>query len=577
MHFSPKMVVKSFPLFASLLVLLVILGVMYIANGDGIPVVPHDQLDIEVLCYKLAAEHPTHAFYTEFMGGQESSAAPVSCLIILLFYLLFPAATAFAANLVCVMIMAYVSMYASLRLLGVRDSLAAISSFLFGMLPFYSVYGLSSMGGGLVLCAVLLCSKESGRHFALAILLCVLYASYSSFVWAGFAVCAFLFSIALYYAIRRNWGLCKKVGALLVVLAAAYVLFYFDLFVSLLEQSGISHRSEYVLAAQQTDISATFDFFLSGHYHSVSNHRYLVFFDIGALIVGFVYSRQRTRKDTPELHKLTMWVCLGLCTAFGIALFRTLFLSEAVVAWRSMLPGSLGSFQFDRIYWLYPCVWYITSGLAFELMVRVGGIRKLAAFSWLLILFVTVVTLHTSAKDNVVVMNAEAMIMGKSSSQITWAQFYANDLFEDIKEDINEIDDNKRVISVGLHPGVALYNGLSTVDGYSVNYPVAYKHEFSKIIDDELNKSEVLHSYFWEWGNRCYAFSHELGKRYLFSKDSGILLRDFSMNVDAMREMGVGYIVSAVPISNHDKYGLGLVGQYCSDESYYELFLYHIT
>ena len=89
---------------------------------------------------------------------------------------------------------------------------------------------------------------------------------------------------------------------------------------------------------------------------------------------------------------------------------------------------------------------------------------------------------------------------------------------------------------------------MATLDGYSTGYPLSYKHEFANIIEGELDKSEALHDYFWDWGNRCYAFSHELGRNYLIPKDSGLSIKDFSMDVEALKRMGGGYIISAVPI-----------------------------
>lgn len=148
--FSVKKLFRACPFFMCILIVLIILGIMYVVNGDQIPVVPHDQLDDQVLCYKMAVNHLGAVYYPEFMGGQELSSAPVSIPGMVVFYLLFPAVTAFAVNLAYIMITAYVSLYACLRLLKVRDSLSAFTSFAFAMLPFYSVYGLSSMGVPLV-------------------------------------------------------------------------------------------------------------------------------------------------------------------------------------------------------------------------------------------------------------------------------------------------------------------------------------------------------------------------------------------------------------------------------------------
>ncbi len=575
MRMRIRQLLRSYLFFACGLISLLILGALYIVNGDQIPVVPHDQLDDQVLCYKMAVDHLGAAYYPEFMGGQESLSAPVSIPGMMLFYLLFPAVTAFATNLACVMIMAYVSLYACLRLLKVRDSLSALIGLAFAMLPFYSVYGLSSMGVPLVLCALLLCLRRE-KLFA-PILLCLLYAIFSSLVWVGFAVCFCLLIITVFYAMRRDWTKCYRVGLLLVVLVVTYIVCNFDLLFSNLNPTVAGHRLEFVFVPQPLSLDELGDHFFQGYYHCVSNHYYLAIFDIAVIACIGIYLVANMNQNT-GIRELFSQVVMGVAVAFAISLFWLVYLSEIGVAFRSLLPESLRTFQFDRFNWLLPCIWYITTGLAFELVIRIGTGRRTVILSWLVVFIAIALTLNISMRENVTVLNAKSMITGKESSQITWAGFYAEDLFDEIKADIEKVDfeGDARTISVGLHPSVALYNGLSTVDGYSVSYPLAYKYAFSRIIEDELDKSESLYSYFWDWGSRCYAFSHELGRCYVFPKDSGISLKDFSMNVNAMKEMGASYVISGVPIEDVAEHGLELIGEYCTDESYYKLWLYRI-
>lgn len=575
MTFSLKRVVKTYPFFICGFIPLIALGALYIANGDHIPVVVHDQLDGEVLCYKMAADHLGSTFYPEFMGGQAAITLPLSIPGMFIFYLLFPPAMAFAVNLACVIIVAYASLYASLHMLEVRDSVAAFTGMMFALLPFYSVYSIAVMGMPLLLCALLVCFREGKMLFP--ILAFLLYAAFSSLVWVGFAVCFILLLITAYFAVRRNWKNSLRGGVLLLALAGAYVAFNIDLLTSALAPSVVGHRSEFVFAVSTLSLEELSDHFFQGHYHCVSNHYYLAVFDIAAVIFGGVYLANHLNQNDGGIRRLFLQVVAGLLVALIIALFWLFYLSEIGSAFRSYLPESLRTLQLERFNWLYPCVWYVTSGLAFELIVRIGAARGTTILSWLALLFVLALTLNISAKGNVVLLNAKEMITGRDSSQITWTEFYAEDLFEEIKADMDGLGENQRVLSVGLHPSVALYNGLSTIDGYSVNYPLSYKHAFAQIIEGELEKSDSLYTYFWDWGSRCYAFSHELGRQYVFPKDSGISLKEFSMNTGAMKEMGADYVISAVPIERASEHGLELVGEYRTEESYYELWLYRIA
>jgi hypothetical protein len=75
-----------------------------------------------------------------------------------------------------------------------------------------------------------------------------------------------------------------------------------------------------------------------------------------------------------------------------------------------------------------------------------------------------------------------------------------------LKKGVGKPIQDYRVVSIGLHPAVAQYNGLYTLDTYNNFYPLSYKHQFLNIIAPELNKNKSLKSYFDLWGGRCYIF-----------------------------------------------------------------------
>ena len=74
----------------------------------------------------------------------------------------------------------------------------------------------------------------------------------------------------------------------------------------------------------------------------------------------------------------------------------------------------------------------------------------------------------------------------------TFKEFYSEASFMKIKDLIDRPVDSYKVISVGLHPAVAQYNGFNTLDGYFANYPLEYKHEFRKIIENELLSNKFI-------------------------------------------------------------------------------------
>src|SRR5699024_10753747 len=132
------------------------------------------------------------------------------------------------------------------------------------------------------------------------------------------------------------------------------------------------------------------------------------------------------------------------------------------------------------------------------------------------------------------------------SGYLSWNDFYATDMFSEIIDYIGKDTSTYKVGSVGLYPSIALYNGFYCIDGYSNNYSLEYKHEFRKIIAEELEKDDDLKTYFDEWGNRCYLFSSEIPFQYYFTKNSKMEIEDWDVNINQLKNMGCDYILSAI-------------------------------
>jgi hypothetical protein len=143
-----------------------------------------------------------------------------------------------------------------------------------------------------------------------------------------------------------------------------------------------------------------------------------------------------------------------------------------------------------------------------------------------------------------------------------------------IKDVIDRPIGSYKVISVGLHPAVAQYNGLYTLDGYFANYSLKYKHEFRKVIRNELNRDESLKNYFDNWGSRCYAFSSELGKYFISNKRDSI--QDLAYDFKHLKTMGGEYIISVAPINESINTEIELMERINYDASYWDVFLYKI-
>lgn len=161
---------------------------------------------------------------------------------------------------------------------------------------------------------------------------------------------------------------------------------------------------------------------------------------------------------------------------------------------------------------------------------------------------------------------------------MTWSQFYAEDLFRQVEELIGRPKEEYRVVSLGIYPAAAAYNGFYCLDAYSNNYDIEYKHEFRKAIEGELAKSEYLTEWFDDWGNRCYIVLAETNNYFTFEKRWSPVSRDVDLNWEQLRLMGCEYVISASYIANAGDMGLELLNQepIQSQDSWYRLFVYRL-
>jgi hypothetical protein len=121
------------------------------------------------------------------------------------------------------------------------------------------------------------------------------------------------------------------------------------------------------------------------------------------------------------------------------------------------------------------------------------------------------------------------------------------------------------------------------LDGYFYNYPLAYKHQFRRLIAGELEKSPLLASYYDNFGSRFYIFSSEvtnarLGAADLLTKERvnryDFHIENLSFDTPVFKEMGGKYLFSAVKVGNSAEIGLRLVRTFARQDSPWQIYLY---
>lgn len=552
--------------------------------GEQSVFVYHDQMDGEVLCYLYQAKYLfTDSSIPELMNGVGKTALTAPAPLLILFYKIFPPFVAFVVSQYFVMLLGFVGMYLLLTKWQVRPLISCMCGVLFAYLPLIPVYGLSMYGVPLVIWAFfnLTDEEKSVLKTAGSFCLIVLFGLASSLVLSGFAVLAVIFLLGLCLKNARK-NLKYWIGFILLLLV--YLLCNQSLFAQLLGlgEGYVSHKEELV-ASSAPFFHTFFETLFHGVEHAQSYHERILALAVMIFLAGVVRKDLRNRQ----------WRSLGILLGIGIviAFLCAIYSWEPIVMLREKIGGAAVWLQLDRIYWLYPALWYLVLGLSLEWLWHcpvtclegrrseehkwTALCRFLAVAAGLLVYGVTAVTVLLAGTWKVNVKK----VLNPDAPEISWADFYAEDVYTQIKtylyEATGEMPEDYRVASLGICPGAALYNGFFCLDGYSNNYPLEYKHAFRQIIEPELNKSEYLREYFDDWGNRCYLFSAETPGYFTVEK-GGFYYADFSMNTEAFAALGGKYVFSAAYIDQPERTGLKLLREepFETSESYYKIYIY---
>ena len=455
-------------------------------------------------------------------------------------------------------------------------------SFLFSILPFYPSYGLSSIGIPLVVWAFWEVSEK--KHIILAYMTICFWGLYSSLVWSGYFIIGFalIFAFFLFVKKRKRCGLRVFFGSL--VLTVTYVFTFKDTIYGIFFSGVESHRNTpgrvYVPARFKDTFVSLFKY---GQYHAPSYHTYIMAGSLLVIILVlfllYVSPRSRIVKNKWFLAA-TLWA-----GAVIIAVFSAFYQSEAGYWLRGHL-GVLQSVQLDRVYWLYPTIWYTEAAVCMAIFYDLCKVYVRKSIACKALYCIEIVGVLVFMVPYLIGKNTEyksnlSRIMGKDNGLVSYKEYYDEKLFAEIKDYIHLEPAQYRVVCLGLAPAVASANGLYTLDAYSTNYSLDYKMKFRKVIAAELDKNADLEWYFDSWGNRCYLFSAELGKSWDVNKEEPAYVSNWEINTQALKELASEtnmktYILSAAEIRNAMDIGLNCIKEFDQPDSYRHIYLYSI-
>ncbi|MFE8700498.1 DUF6044 family protein [Cytobacillus sp. FJAT-54145] len=526
--------------------------------GENAHIRVHDNLDSNLAWYKVLASSgqmvgPINAQIPQVINGHLSRNAYGSEFsLIVWLYSIFPTMIAYAFSQTITRVVAFIGMYLLLKkhFLPKKEWLPIVVgvSLAFSLTLFWPSGMLSTLGMPLALWAFL--NIRNGERRWTNYLVLTLIPLYSSIVLGFFFLLSGLGVLWLVDSIRKKrWNLRFLFS--IAYMTIIYMIVEYRLFSSFFLSTEPNSRDEYFHARLTFwhSVRLSFKNFVLGHHHVMTAH---AFFILPILLVALylIFYKKRWKREKVFLFLFVFNFALSVWYAFWF--------------YKGWLPLTerfhfLDTFNFARYHFLRPLVIYVSFAIGLKILWKQGLIWRRVASSFLILQIVFLFFINEE-----IVFHREPTVKA----------FFAEKQFNDIKEYIGLPLEDYRVVSIGIHPAIAQYNGFYTLDTYNNFYPLSYKYEFRKIIERELEKNKKIRIYFDEWGGRCYVFTAELGKHYMFRKDSNKVLKNLELNTNQFMRMGGRYILSAVPILNAKENNLTLEKEFDSNESAWEIYLY---
>lgn len=526
----------------------------FIIQGDDSWIRIHDCLDDKIAHLRMVIGSGAlfdHNKTLPILYGISRSEYIFEYTITTFIFALFPSYWAFVINDTLVRIIAFCGMYMLLSQYVIdkdkyqQKFLSSIISICFSYISFYTIYGLSAAGIPLLFFAFLNLSNSVHKKISYALI--ILFALYSGLILSGCFV-GFVLLLGWIFLVIKRRNFCVDYFIGLCVLGVTYLIVNIDIVITFLfSDNFISHRVEFRAITIKEAVIAIVHLFYRTQYHGGEFPTILIIFSVILVILPNIKMSKQLRYSMIILLLTIVLSIIGiLLKATNVSFFRL--------------------FQMDRFYFLLPSLWVITFACALRDLTNKYSIYVSLVF--ILVFSMQIFNHNSELKEQV------KTICGKQREEPSYKHFYDTQLFDKIANDICEDKSTCNVVSIGIHPAVAEYNGFRILDGYVANYRLDYKHKFREIIKAELDKDETIKSYFDEWGNRCYIFFAGEKSEAIGKKENMHI--NINLNTNKLKELGCNYILSAVYLDNYSELGLQYVQKYSTKDSYWEIKVYRL-
>ena len=551
--------------------------VYLLVNGTAVYVQTHDNLDSNVVYYKMLKDN--HLFFAHdakvpFLGGVDRDYIGTEFNLYAALFMLLPTPVAYFSAYFLKTIM---SIYGAALLLRTASeetykknkNIVYLVGFLYGVMPYFPTCGFAFASLPLVLTAFIKIYRDQNTKL---IPLLFFYPFLSSFFMFGIFMCGYILVFFIIdFAVNKKpaWRMLLALMTLaLGFVVAEYRLFYVVLFSgvpTLRGESGFAGYSADLKYVLKTAIKAL----IFGQYHSVTGLYICIIPTCGIYFISTNVNRANKRQWKCILTDPFNWIIALACfNALLYGLDGYIWFKKTV----AFVIPALNGFSFARSLWFNCFLWCMAFCIA---MIRLRN-AKFKTLAYVLCVAATSSALLTPATYNdfrhnfANAVREVAGINNPYSDELTWKEFYSEKLFDKIKEDISY--DGEYSVALGYHPAVLNYNGIATLDGYLSMYPQAYKEEFAALIAPEMEVNPEKKNYFTSWGGRAYVFNRELD--FFPQRYTDVSQVEMRIDPEAFTDMGGVYVFSLASISNSDELGLVFINSYVNVDSPYRMYVY---
>lgn len=595
-----KKVKESITKYWYLYIVAILLGmqvlVFAIFGGDSYIQV-HDNLDLFIPHYKMLSLE--NAWFSQdvqmpMLHGIDRNLLGSEFLLYNILYIVFPSLWAyFIGYALKIAIGLFAFNFLAKDIFGDKykeyKKVVILIALAYGMIPVFPTYGIAFTSIPLIVVLVRRLYiqktfrelKADGVDKSLIIRRILLYAGVfcypilSYFSYHGFFILGYM-CVALIILWVKDKKFPTSIFASICTLSCGYVLFEYRLFKAMLFDDTVTIRTTMLRADSSLieALKAGAGEFCNASFHSQDSHTYLILVIvlIAIVAINYLYIKNKQGKKilTDPINLIMLWIIFN-CLIFGLCdfvPFRTLL--------ETLLPPLKG-FEFSRTSFFNPFLWYAELLLVTIRMINSGkklprvAAAAIALFAALIVMFVPQLynDFYSTCYNQ-----AYKIIKKKDTSTLNYNEFFSEDLFEEIKSDIEY--NGQWSVAYGMHPGILVYNGISTLDGYLGMYSQEYKEKWMSLEAPAFEGSPSMKSYYEDWGARVCLYSGSDENTYAPVRELELNDLRLMVNMDVLKELECSYIFSRVEFDNSDELGIKLIGSYSGHNSPYTIYVYGI-